>query len=589
MISSIQFKNFRALHNYKVNLKEFNVLVGPNNSGKSTVLDALRLYSGAYRSVSRRKPERIQLECGRIVEGWSVPESALLIGTENIRSEYTEETATVSYSIGRGKKLVLSFPYHGQITLHMEMDGIIPRSARKFRDEFPVSVAIVPTLGPFERDEKLVQDRTVELGARSHRAPRLFRNLWYHEAEHFENFKVALERTWPGTTIQIPELDYENDNRLTMFMSEDRIPREIAWAGFGFQIWIQLLTHIVRSSGSTMLVVDEPEIYLHPDLQRKIVKILRECGPAIVLATHSVEVINEVEPHEVLLVERGKKDASRLSSLPGIDRAITLLGSSQNMHLTRLSRGKKILFVEGQDRRLLKKLAAKSGFEDMFEASALTTVPVQGFSGHEKIEHAQWAFESVLGSGMSVGAIFDRDYRCHEEIESIKNKLSDCTSFIHIFEYKEIENYLLQPSVVERCINARLQYLVGTGKLLITPSVDAEKLLKKASEFCKNDVVAQLAAHKYRFLRHGATDLSSIISEITSQLDSNWQTWQGRISKVPGKSILTSLNRILDEEWGVSITAPQLASAMKKTEIVPEIKSMFERLHSTLLADSQLT
>lgn len=47
MINSLQIKNFRSLEDFKVRkLGNVNLIVGKNNSGKSTVLEALRIYAG---------------------------------------------------------------------------------------------------------------------------------------------------------------------------------------------------------------------------------------------------------------------------------------------------------------------------------------------------------------------------------------------------------------------------------------------------------------------------------------------------------------------------------------------------------------
>jgi predicted ATP-dependent endonuclease of OLD family len=78
--------------------------------------------------------------------------------------------------------------------------------------------------------------------------------------------------------IQPPELIDIKNQILAMFCLERRMTRELYWAGFGFQVWCQLLTHVVRAAESTIFVIDEPEIYLHADLQRQLVSIARELG-----------------------------------------------------------------------------------------------------------------------------------------------------------------------------------------------------------------------------------------------------------------------------------------------------------------------
>ena len=108
------------------------------------------------------------------------------------------------------------------------------------------------------------------------------------------------------------------EDRLAMFVSENRIDRELYWSGLGFQIWCQLLTHISRCSESDILVVDEPEVYLHPEVQRHLLGILREVNPDILLATHSVEILGEADPSEILLIDKSKPSARRLRDIEGV-------------------------------------------------------------------------------------------------------------------------------------------------------------------------------------------------------------------------------------------------------------------------------
>ena len=43
-ISHIAIHNFRGIHDGKLNLFDYNLLVGPNNAGKSTIIDAIRAF-----------------------------------------------------------------------------------------------------------------------------------------------------------------------------------------------------------------------------------------------------------------------------------------------------------------------------------------------------------------------------------------------------------------------------------------------------------------------------------------------------------------------------------------------------------------
>ena len=230
--------------------------------------------------------------------------------------------------------------------MHWENEGSGVNTPGRFRNAFPINIQVIPVLGPLEHEEAYVNEDTVKNSLNTHRACRHFRNYWHYFDEGWDDFSEMISSTWPEMRISKPELDIPN-RKLSMFVSEDRIDREVYWAGFGFQIWCQLLTHLSRSSDASIVIIDEPEIYLHPDVQRQLLSILRGLESDVLLATHSVEIMGEADPSEILLVNKGTRSAKRLKDIEGVQVALEALGSTQNVTLTHLARTKKILFVEG--------------------------------------------------------------------------------------------------------------------------------------------------------------------------------------------------------------------------------------------------
>jgi len=304
-IASIRFSNFKSFRNFSVTLQDTNILVGPNNSGKSTIVSSLRLLEAALRRANTKNAERVRLPNESFGYGHHLSIAQLSVSLENVATDYNAEASQIEFRLSNRNRLFLYFPTDGGCTLYWETDGASVTTASKFRAAFPITVQVVPVLGPLEHRESYVTEQTVKESLGSHRASRHFRNYWRYFPDGWEKFAEMISTTWPGMKIQKPELDL-GTQQLSMFVSEDRIDREIYWSGFGFQIWCQLLTHISRASQSTLIAVDEPEIYLHPDVQRQLLSILRDLDADVVLATHSVEIVSEADPGELLLVQKGK-------------------------------------------------------------------------------------------------------------------------------------------------------------------------------------------------------------------------------------------------------------------------------------------
>jgi hypothetical protein len=197
--------------------------------------------------------------------------------------------------------------------------------------------------------------------------------------------------------IQPPELANSTPPTLSMFCLENRITRELYWAGSGFQVWCQILTHVVRERGSTLMLIDEPEIYLHPDLQRQLLAILRESGPDILLATHSSEIVSEADPPEILMIDKTRRSAQRLTGDRGAEEALIALGSVHNVALTQLARTRRVLYVEGDDFRLLRLFARRLGLTQLAAATEFAIISLGGFPNAERVRAA------CLGVRQSIG------------------------------------------------------------------------------------------------------------------------------------------------------------------------------------------
>jgi hypothetical protein len=409
-ISSVKFTNFKALSDYSVSLTEANILVGANNAGKSTVISAFRILDVALRRARRLKSERIPLPGGKFGLGHRIPEQQISVSLENVATNYNGEDSKIEFRLTNKNKLFLFFPSDGGCILHWESEGPLITTTLRFKSAFPIVIQIVPVLGPLEHEEAYVSEDTVKNALNTHRACRHFRNYWYYFKEDWDKFSTMVTATWPSMSMSKPELDV-GSKKLRMFVAEERIDREVYWAGFGFQIWCQLLTHLSRADGASIVVIDEPEIYLHPDIQRQLLSILRALDSDVLLATHSVEIMGEADPSEILLVSKGSKLARRLRDIEGVQLAVEELGSAQNITLSHLARTKKILFVEGMsDYKTIRRFAKNLGFSDLASGNDLTAFESGGFSSWEKIKALSWGIKNTIEETMKIFAVYDIDY-----------------------------------------------------------------------------------------------------------------------------------------------------------------------------------
>ena len=578
--TQVTFKRFKAFDSFRLNLRHFNILVGPNNAGKSTVLTAFRILAAGLRRASARKPQWLTGPDGRVL-GYRIDLAPLSIGEENIFHNYDDsEPATVTFSISGDKRLVLYFPEEHSCILIADDPHRTVDTASAFRSAFNCSIGF-PILGPVEHRERLYEREAARLALYNYRASRNFRNIWYHYPGDFEEFRRILGETWPGMDIEKPEIDTSHEKAvLHMFCPEARIPREIYWAGFGFQVWCQMLTHLVKSRDSSIFLIDEPDIYLHSDLQRQLLSLLSDLGPDILIATHSTEIVSEAEPNDIVLIDKNRNSAARIQDPSHLTEVFSSLGSNLNPTLTQLAKTRCVIFVEGKDFQVLARFANKLGLPSLGTRAAFGVVPIEGFNP-DRVRTLRKGIETTLGCQVRAAVVLDRDFRSDLECDAIRTRCESFCDLAVIHNCKEVESFLLVPDAIDRAAARRVEQRNRRTDQEVEYVVTAWNTLEGFAEDNRSYLVAQFIASRRNYVRHfapGEAEATTNQAAIEA-FDDDWAGGpQRRLQLLPAKQALSAVNQQLQTQFGVSVTAAAIVDAMHADEIPCCVRDLLAQL-----------
>lgn len=579
--TQIVFKRFKAFKSFTLRLGPMNIMVGPNNAGKSTILAAFRILEAGLRKARTRKATLVEGPAGSRY-GYSVDFTALSIAEENIFFNYEEsEPASVVFSLTQGKRLTLHFPENRVCHLFADDPKRQIRTPSAFKTAFNCPIGFVPILGPVEHEETLYKEEAARLALFNYRAARNFRNIWHHFPEDFDLFRQLLRDTWPGMDIQKPDPPpILGPPTLHMFCTEERITREIAWIGFGFQVWCQMLTHIVKSRHSSLFLIDEPDIYLHSDLQRRLLNVLRKLGPDILVATHSTELVSEADANEIVLIDKSVNRATRIKKPTQLPEVFSSLGSHLNPVLTRLAKSRRAVFVEGKEFPIISKFARRLRSKYPADLDDFAVLPLEGFNP-DRVPLLKAGIRHALGDDVRTGIVLDRDFRSDEECDAIQAKCETFCDFMFILTCKEIESLLLVPDAIDRAARQLLAENARRTGQSTKYVAQCSTVLDAFIDGKKHHVESRFIASYQRFV-HGAAPRKADATTTERALEAFESEWakgaRRRRELVPAKAALSAINQHLQDNYSVNVSATSIISAMHVDEIPSEMRRLLNKL-----------
>lgn len=352
-----------------------------------------------------------------------------------------------------------------------------------------------------------------------------------------------------------------------------------------------------------ILLVEEPEIHLHPALETSIMHYLKRisAGCQVFLTTHSTNFLDTAEMQNVYLVS--KFDSTQVQSL-NFEQAEAQLPKELGIRLSSLFMFDRLVFVEGQsDEDIIREWAYI--LEINLSSANVGFISMKGVRNF-----AYFATEEILSfltrRQVRMWFLIDRDEKDVDEVSKLEKKLKE-TANMKVLNKREIENYLIVPKAILQFIEFKQKHLSDSPSLPTEENI--KNLIEQFSDKFKIWTIFKRVSKKIFGSIHPNTsenlsegeNLTSINLKISDEIERIMKQWEERKENLPSickqeQKDIESLwlknkldiipgDLLLDQicqEYGVrfkkSTDGARLASFMDKEDIDSEIKDLIKEI-----------
>jgi len=569
MLEKIDFENYRCFKKSSINFKKTAIIVGKNNAGKSTVVEALRIIANAGKksktAIYSFPPKSMDIPHQM---GFSLDPHKLKIDLRSVVYFYDASPfAKIVATFEEGTKITVYLTPEGMHAVIFDKDDTIISRKSQVLGLTIDTVSILPQIGLIKENEKKLNEETIKADKDTYLSSRHFRNeLLQFKDEYYNDFKSIAEETWPKLRIRELAFFPGKDDFISLLVEDEGFTAEIGLMGSGIQMWLQIIWFMARCKGSEAIILDEPDVYMHPDMQRKILDIALKKYKQVIIATHSVEIMSAVDAKNIVTINKKIKRMQYANDSKAVQKIIDDLGSVHNINLVRLAISKKCLFVEGEDIKILSKLKEKLNTPSEQPLDTLPCFSLEGASNLKKaFGVAELLFEETEGE-MSCHCILDRDYQSDDSIEKHMKEAQESHLVLHVWKKKEIENYLLIPAAIFRITK--------------NPIGGYDTFCKKLDQLLetqKEETILQLAS-QLEIQDRKKKDLKSYIKLATERVNMCWNTLDNKLGIVSGKQMIGLINEWMEKEYHAHCSQSIIISNIKANEIDEEMVILLKEI-----------
>jgi predicted ATPase len=635
-IESLEVQNFKVLRHLLLNdIPDLVIIAGPNGAGKTSLFDAIRVFKEAIATYSLQHRGGVYIstllqQVGPVVRAGeseatitaairvseeerraiSLPDehAGLLRGTVTVRSTGNTGQSESAFLASSGNEntdgayltsLLGGYRTGGDIGMidHIGPDRrftpsqVTNISFSDQEEEQELQRLVLNTTDKFASlTQDLVRMRFIDMQEQSEGVEEPYR--------YIEGVRQIFQHFLPDQELVEVKLPIRGLPRITVMSSG--VEHDINQLSSGQREILMTYTHLekLRPTGSVILF-DEPELHLHPTLQRRVIAHLRrltERGNNQIWAITQSEGIVDTTEYESLYAMNSSGDPAieHVTERAGQINLFRQLGANVGVQLI----SPRILFVEGDsDAELLRR----------FYREVPANISIVSTGGKGKLMRLTPSAMQILDETIEEGQFyFVRDRDVEDDPAGIDELEEKHSGYFFAWDRYHIENYLLdevailrvladdpdipnnlrspyevrwqlrriadgrKPDVVARHLEARINPILRQ-RVILNPREDVRNSLLKAAG-------SRLRRTK-ELLEPDAAE--RLYADVSSDIDSRWDTdWQ---SLSVGRDVLEQFHR--DHVSGLEYEVFRNKTARKFRELgrVPEpIKEVMDSLTADL-------
>ena len=308
MINKVVVNNFKKFEHLEFDLPDHLVIAGPNNSGKTTLLQAIAAWAEFAFQWSNNNPDLAREADGNyrstslnMLRFYSVPLADFdhLWKSKNIRQPVSIWIHTKKWKIG------FEILYKEQ-----ELADIRPAKSVDENDlerylEEPLITIYISPLSGMDPAELLYGADVIPFKLAQAKAGDILRNMLFVVSQDIKKWQLLQEiiSSFFGYELLIPS---KAAKILALYRHSPESPSfDLSSAASGFLQVLLIYTALLYKDSSVVLV-DEPDAHLHILLQEKMYRSLqkyaRQTGSQLIISTHSEKLINVADPDSLHLL-----------------------------------------------------------------------------------------------------------------------------------------------------------------------------------------------------------------------------------------------------------------------------------------------
>ena len=391
MLTNIKIENFKKLESISFSLSSSVVIIGPNNSGKSTIFQALCLweigvknYISAYKKNDLNRQGSVTINRRDLVNS-PISDARFLWKNKKVtkKNDNTAKQTHIPLTIElqgekNGKKWIgkAEFTFSNAESFSCKLVSGLQDLVDLYEQDSGVHFGFLqPMSGISTSEDKLTQgsiDRKLGEG----KTAEVLRNICYEVL--YPEFKsketVDTEKNWEklcnviklmfGAELKRPEF-IKSTGLISLKYVENGVQYDISSGGRGFLQTLLLFAYMFANP-NTVLLLDEPDVHLEIIRQRISFQFINEVAEVtnsqLLIASHSEIVLREAAKSSniIALIENQAITLnvnSNTHSIKYIQKALTDIGW-EKYYLARV-KGHVLYFEGTTDREMLLKFAGK--------------------------------------------------------------------------------------------------------------------------------------------------------------------------------------------------------------------------------------